>query len=248
MQSKMKRNIILALMSCALVGITIVYLMKWDNERVEQRAEQKVEQIAEQQRLAVLEEQIAEDKEMTYHNYMKGIESLVESDDYDDVVRVAELSDYYLYEMKFGDRTDYFQQNEKGDEHLKKLEEEATKRLNDSLYNLYDNGTEYRRYDETKDTVDNPDYIHEENLAFFKKERQRYSKREKNELIEKKIAEKKEQNPHLGMTKEQVESSSWGKPKDINRTVSTYGSREQWVYGSGRYLYFEDGILTSFQD
>lgn len=71
---------------------------------------------------------------------------------------------------------------------------------------------------------------------------------ERRELIEKVVTGKKEQNPRLGMTKEQVEASAWGKPKDVNRTVSTYGSREQWVYGSGQYLYFTDGILTSFQD
>ena len=60
--------------------------------------------------------------------------------------------------------------------------------------------------------------------------------------------EKKEQNPYLGMTKAQVEASSCGKPKEVNRTVSAYSSTEQWVYGRGQYLYFTDGILTSFQD
>ncbi len=52
----------------------------------------------------------------------------------------------------------------------------------------------------------------------------------------------------LGMTKANV-LKSWGKPSDINRSVSNYGVSEQWVYGSyGTYLYFDDGILTSFQD
>lgn len=54
----------------------------------------------------------------------------------------------------------------------------------------------------------------------------------------------------LGMTKKMVKVS-WGEPNDINRTVTTNNIREQWIYGSiknRRYLYFENGILTSFQD
>jgi hypothetical protein len=50
----------------------------------------------------------------------------------------------------------------------------------------------------------------------------------------------------IGMTKEMA-VVAWGKPYDINRTVGSWGIHEQWVYGS-RYLYFENGILTSFQD
>jgi len=50
----------------------------------------------------------------------------------------------------------------------------------------------------------------------------------------------------LGMTAEQVRVS-WGNPYDINRTVGSWGSHEQWVYGE-KYLYFDNGILTSWQD
>jgi hypothetical protein len=42
---------------------------------------------------------------------------------------------------------------------------------------------------------------------------------------------------------------SWGAPNDINRTVTAYGTSEQWVYDKMKtYLYFENGILTSWQD
>ena len=60
----------------------------------------------------------------------------------------------------------------------------------------------------------------------------------------------------VGMTKGQV-TASWGKPKDINRTVTQYSVSEQWIYRlpplgdyypSANYLYFDDGILTSWQD
>ncbi|MCZ7607820.1 MAG: hypothetical protein M5U25_17490 [Planctomycetota bacterium] len=58
----------------------------------------------------------------------------------------------------------------------------------------------------------------------------------------------------LGMTAEQVELS-WGPPHTKNRTVTKYGVSEQWVYGyadrwsdTTRYLYFDDDILTSWQE
>jgi hypothetical protein len=40
---------------------------------------------------------------------------------------------------------------------------------------------------------------------------------------------------------------AWGRPEKINRRVGSWGTHEQWVYGS-TYLYFENGILRSFQD
>ena len=51
----------------------------------------------------------------------------------------------------------------------------------------------------------------------------------------------------IGMTCEMC-IASWGKPNNINTTTNTYGVREQWVYGNSRYLYFDDGVLTTIQD
>lgn len=51
----------------------------------------------------------------------------------------------------------------------------------------------------------------------------------------------------MGMSKAQVKAS-WGSPNDINTTViEGVGSSEQWVYGT-HYLYFDNGVLTSWQD
>lgn len=50
----------------------------------------------------------------------------------------------------------------------------------------------------------------------------------------------------LGMTSEMAKESL-GNPEDINRTVGSWGVHEQWIYGSS-YLYFENGVLTSFQN
>jgi hypothetical protein len=52
----------------------------------------------------------------------------------------------------------------------------------------------------------------------------------------------------IGMTTEEVLNSKWGKPIDINRTTTANGVSEQWVYPNFKYLYFEDGILTTIQE
>lgn len=52
----------------------------------------------------------------------------------------------------------------------------------------------------------------------------------------------------VGMTKDQVLNSTWGKPKDKNKTTTANGVSEQWVYSGYRYLYFENGILTTIQN
>jgi len=54
----------------------------------------------------------------------------------------------------------------------------------------------------------------------------------------------------LGMTKLQI-IWSWGKPESINRGIYKEGkSSEQWVYGSGSYVYFNDGVdkVTAIQN
>jgi hypothetical protein len=50
----------------------------------------------------------------------------------------------------------------------------------------------------------------------------------------------------IGMTAAQVEMA-WGEPERVHETVTAAGTREQWAYGSGTYLYFTDGKLTAIQ-
>lgn len=54
--------------------------------------------------------------------------------------------------------------------------------------------------------------------------------------------------PTIGMTAEQVEKSTWGKPKDINKTTYSWGVKEQWVYSNYRYIYLEDGKVIAIQE
>jgi hypothetical protein len=79
--------------------------------------------------------------------------------------------------------------------------------------------------------------------------------KENNALIEKKNIAKygiklysKLKNGYvwLGMTKDMA-IISLGNPKEVNRSTGVWGVHEQWVYNTS-YYYFENGIMTSYQD
>lgn len=55
-------------------------------------------------------------------------------------------------------------------------------------------------------------------------------------------------DPEIGMTADEVRNSTWGEPKKINKTTTKYGIHEQWVYSAERYIYLDDGIVTSIQE
>lgn len=59
--------------------------------------------------------------------------------------------------------------------------------------------------------------------------------------------QKKKAGVNIGMSKQDVLDSSWGRPNDINRTTTQRGTHEQWVYDGG-YLYFDGDTLTSIQN
>lgn len=65
--------------------------------------------------------------------------------------------------------------------------------------------------------------------------------------IRREAAEKRKRGVHIGMTREEVIASSWGRPRKVNTTTTATTTREQWVYDGG-YLYFTDGILTTIQN
>lgn len=52
----------------------------------------------------------------------------------------------------------------------------------------------------------------------------------------------------IGMTAANVRDAKyWGRPERVNSTTTPYGTREQWVYGGGRYVYFDRGLVTAIQ-
>jgi len=62
------------------------------------------------------------------------------------------------------------------------------------------------------------------------------------------LAKARKEGVRIGMTTKQVLESSWGKPESVNRTTTARSVNEQWVYGGGSYLYFDDGVLTAIQN
>lgn len=55
-------------------------------------------------------------------------------------------------------------------------------------------------------------------------------------------------DPAIGMTEQQVLDSSWGKPENINKTITTNDVEEQWCYSNNKYIYFDNGIVTTIQE
>jgi hypothetical protein len=53
-----------------------------------------------------------------------------------------------------------------------------------------------------------------------------------------------ERNVLPGMTPEQV-TEAWGPPRGVNQTIRATGVSEQWVYGLGRYVHFDNGRVTT---
>lgn len=67
----------------------------------------------------------------------------------------------------------------------------------------------------------------------------KYGKQNGNLIIQGKVK--------IGFTKEMCREA-WGSPEDINTSSGPWGTHEQWVYGLGSYLYFENGKLTSIDN
>lgn len=62
-------------------------------------------------------------------------------------------------------------------------------------------------------------------------------------------AQAKRPGARIGMTPKQViDTTNWGKPESVNRTITATGTDEQWVYGNGNYLYFRNGKLRAIQN
>lgn len=118
-------------------------------------------------------------------------------------------------------------------------------------------------FDENERFMDEEKYVKQEKIKKLIKEEQEQEEREK-ERIEQE-AERKYKNGIiakygskkgnlilegkviLGMNK-QMCLAAWGEPDDINKTIARGITHEQWVYGFGSYLYFENGILVTIQE
>lgn len=121
----------------------------------------------------------------------------------------------------------------------KKIEQKDFEGARDYLEKFYKIGNS-EIIDLHKQVLKELDKIKEE------KQKQYEIEQAKKEAEEK--ARKKQEGVTIGMTKQDVLDSNWGEPKKINTSTYAWGTYEQWVYGNGNYLYFENGILTSIQN
>jgi hypothetical protein len=58
---------------------------------------------------------------------------------------------------------------------------------------------------------------------------------------------KRRGNPRVGMTRNQVEATCWGKPDRVDRRETARGVTERYVYGKSRFVLLHNGIVTSVQ-
>lgn len=81
------------------------------------------------------------------------------------------------------------------------------------------------------------------------REAEELAAKRKREIEEKAAELASRPGARIGMSREEVRNeTSWGEPRLVNRTTTKYGVNEQWVYGNGNYLYFENGKLTAIQN
>lgn len=127
---------------------------------------------------------------------------------------------------------------------------------------VYDNQNDYMAFRLAKEYMDKISFDYKgsfmNDIADFKKEVDDKLPQLKiafNQELNKKAEKEAEENAikpgsrivKIGMTKNDAEISM-GKPQKINRTVTSTITYEQWVYGNQVYLYFENGLLTAWQD
>jgi hypothetical protein len=68
------------------------------------------------------------------------------------------------------------------------------------------------------------------------------------ERVRKKAECDRRGNAAVGMTREQVYASCWGRPYTVNTTIGpSYSRNEQFVYGPDQSLNLENGIVRSIQ-
>lgn len=91
--------------------------------------------------------------------------------------------------------------------------------------------------------------VYPEEPSIFWNKLKEEKKIKNDKLLQQQKLQSKKPGVKIGMTsKDVIKKTSWGKPQSINKTTNQYGVHEQWIYGDGNYLYFENGRLTSIQN
>lgn len=106
------------------------------------------------------------------------------------------------------------------------------------MFDMYFTENEYLINLKKKFEEKNQRKIKEKELARKKRIISKYGNENGKKILDVKI--------WIGMTEEML-YESWGKPSEVNRTVTKYGEYKQCIYYS-TYVYIENGVVTSWQD
>lgn len=164
------------------------------------------------------------------------IKSTVEIQGMESNIREMELAELNNKELERKRIVDSTYEASKIDPEIKKINEVEQIRKNDSIADAMLKLAKLpMQQAEAKRKADYQKYLSARKVKFHEK----YGKE-----IGEKIAN---QRIWIGMTEEML-LESWGKPEDINQTVTRYRTHKQYVYGSGQYVYVENGIVESWQN
>ena len=64
---------------------------------------------------------------------------------------------------------------------------------------------------------------------------------------EKRAANLKNSEPYIGMSESDINNTAWGRYEDKNETITRYGTHTQYCFSGYRYVYTENGVVTSIQ-
>lgn len=65
---------------------------------------------------------------------------------------------------------------------------------------------------------------------------------------EKELAKLANKEPSIGMSEEDLNACAWAKDLEkVNETITAYGISKQYCYDGYRYVYVEDGVVTTIQ-
>ncbi len=172
-------------------------------------------------------------KKSAYDNYISFIEEVEVVKDVETAIMVIKESEKVLNNLSnYNDLGKSYNEFEVGNEYLDVLRKSAVENLNAAISAIYDTNITLAQI-ESIYHIRESEHVSESNKSIL-------------DTILKGFSETRD--IHIGMTKELVEFTKWGAPKDINRTTTANGTSEQWVYDDYKYLYFENGILTTIQE
>jgi hypothetical protein len=58
---------------------------------------------------------------------------------------------------------------------------------------------------------------------------------------------KRRGEPRVGMTRQRLEATCWGKPDRVDRRETARGITERYIYGKTRFVLLHNGVVTSVQ-